>query len=135
MNDELFRLSLIDFMNNDVLNDFVNKVFKYRLKDGEYVYIQYKIVKGNIVMNIFDNGKNNRFKAYIFSCNDIKNTDNNVVYININSSYDKYKKGSINKLYLLGALLKSNDLEERKRIINILADNKIKNILLNHFTL
>ncbi len=119
----------------DVLNDFVNKVFKYNLKDGEYVYIQYKIVKGNIVMNIFDNSKRNRFKAYIFCYNDLKSTDNNVIYININNSYEKYKKGSINKLCLLGALLKSNDLEERKKIIDILADNKIKNILLEHFTL
>lgn len=122
-------------MNMDVLNDFVNKVFKYNLKDGEYVYIQYKIVKGNIVMNIFDNSKRNRFKAYIFCYNNLKSTDNNVIYININNSYEKYKKGSINKLCLLGALLKSNDLEERKKIIDILADNKIKNILLEHFTL
>ena len=29
MNDEMFRLSLIDITNNDLLNDFVNNIFGY----------------------------------------------------------------------------------------------------------
>ena len=47
MNDEMFRLSLIDITNNDLLNDFVNNIFDYDfdLKKGEYVYVQYKIIK------------------------------------------------------------------------------------------
>ena len=48
MIDEPFRLSLIEIMNNDLLNDFVNCIFDYNLKKDEYVYIQYKIVNGNI---------------------------------------------------------------------------------------
>ena len=37
MNDEMFRLSLIDVMNNDLLNDFVNDNFK--LKQELFVVI------------------------------------------------------------------------------------------------
>ena len=29
MNDEIFRLSLIDVMNESLLNDFVNDIFGY----------------------------------------------------------------------------------------------------------
>ena len=74
MNDEMFRLSLIDITNNDLLNDFVNNVFGYDfdLKKEEYVYIQYKIISGNIILNIYDNKNSNRFKAYIFTLNNIK---------------------------------------------------------------
>ena len=39
MSDEPFRLSLIEIMNNDLLNDFVNCIFDYNLKKDEYVYI------------------------------------------------------------------------------------------------
>ena len=92
MNDEMFRLSLIDITNNDLLNDFVNNIFGYDfdLKNEEYVYIQYKIVSKNIVLNIYDNKNSNRFKAYIFTLNNIKSDDNSI-YINVNNEYDKYK--------------------------------------------
>ena len=55
MNDEMFRLSLIDITNNDLLNDFVNNIFGYDFDfdNEEYVYIQYKIVSKNIVLNIY----------------------------------------------------------------------------------
>lgn len=134
MNDEMLRLSLIELMNENLLNDFVNSIFKYRLKDGEYVYMQYKIVNDNIVLNIYDNSNANRFKAYIFTNENIDN-DKDVYYINIEDCYHKYKnKGTRNKLNLLGALLKEQDNEEKKRIINYIDDNSMKNILLKHFT-
>ena len=40
MNDEIFRLSLIDVMNEGLLNDFVNDIFGYDfdIKKEEYVY-------------------------------------------------------------------------------------------------
>ena len=38
MSDEPFRLSLIEIMNNDLLNDFVNCIFDYNLKKDEYFY-------------------------------------------------------------------------------------------------
>ncbi len=134
MNDEMLRLSLIELMNENLLNDFVNSIFKYRLKDGEYVYMQYKIVNDNIVLNIYDNSNANRFKAYIFTNENIDN-DKDVYYINIEECYHKYKnKGTRNKLNLLGALLKEQDNEEKKKIINYIDDNSMKNILLKHFT-
>ena len=134
INDEMLRLSLIELMNENLLNDFVNSIFKYRLKDGEYVYMQYKIVNDNIVLNIYDNSNANRFKAYIFTNENIDN-DKDVYYINIEDCYHKYKnKGTRNKLNLLGALLKEQDNEEKKKIINYIDDNSMKNILLKHFT-
>ena len=133
MNDEMLRLSLIELMNENLLNDFVNSIFKYRLKDGEYVYMQYKIVNDNIVLNIYDNSNANRFKAYIFTNENIDN-DKDVYYINIEDCYHKYKnKGTRNKLNLLGALLKEQDNDEKKKIINYIDNNAVKNILLKHF--
>ena len=57
MNDEMFRLSLIDVMNEGLLNDFVNDIFGYDfdIKKKEYVYIQYKVLGDNIILNIFLN--------------------------------------------------------------------------------
>ena len=133
MNDEMLRLSLIELMNENLLNDFVNSIFKYRLKDGEYVYMQYKIVNDNIVLNIYDNSNANRFKAYIFTNENIDN-DKDVYYINIEDCYHKYKnKGTRNKLNLLDALLKEQNNNEKKKIINYIDNNAVKNILLKHF--
>ena len=136
MNDEMFRLSLIDIMNLGLLNYFVNKIFGYNLGDNDFVYIQYKIVKDNVVLNVFDNTKNNRFKAYIYTLNNI-DSNNDTMYINIKECYDKYKnKRTKKKLYLLGALLYSTDKKEKKEIIESLFDNiKIKYVLYKYFIL
>ena len=135
MNDEMFRLSLIDITNNDLLNDFVNNVFGYDfdLKKEEYVYIQYKVISGNIILNIYDNKNSNRFKAYIFTLNNIKSDDNSI-YINVNNEYDKYKIGSKNSLCLLSSLLISKNSNEKKEIIESLFSGKTKDIF-NHYFL
>ena len=135
MNDEMFRLSLIDITNNDLLNDFVNNIFDYDfdLKKGEYVYIQYKIISGNIILNIYDNKNSNRFKAYIFTLNNIKSDDNSI-YINVNNEYNKYKIGSKNSLCLLSSLLISKNSNEKKEIIESLFSGKTKDIF-NHYFL
>ncbi len=135
MNDEMFRLSLIDITNNDLLNDFVNNIFGYDfdLKKEEYVYIQYKIISGNIILNIYDNKNSNRFKAYIFTLNNIKSDDNSI-YINVNNEYDKYKIGSKNSLCLLSSLLISKNSNEKKEIIESLFSGKTKDIF-NHYFL
>lgn len=134
MNDEMFRLSLIDITNNDLLNDFVNNIFGYDfdLKKEEYVYIQYKIISGNIILNIYDNKNSNRFKAYIFTLNNIKSDDNSI-YININNEYDKYKIGSKNSLCLLSSLLISKNSNEKKEIIESLFSGKTKDIFSHYF--
>lgn len=135
MNDEMLRLSLIELMNKHLLNAFVNKIFDYNLKEDEYVYMQYKIVNGNVVLNIYDNNKTNRFKAFIFTNDKIINDDKDVNYINIEDCYRIYKNNDTkNKINLIGALLREQDNNEKKKIINYIDDTGIKNILLKHFT-
>ena len=134
MNDEMFRLSLIDMMNSDLLNDFVNKFFNYHLKDGEYIYMQYKIVNSNIVLNIYDKRSINKFKAFVFTNEEFDN-NTEINYININDCYREYRNNKKKKIYLLGALLKSNSNEEKIKIINYIDNTGIKNILLKHFTI
>ena len=118
MNDEIFRLSLIDVMNEGLLNEFVNDIFGYDfdIKKEEYVYIQYKILGDNIILNIYDNKNNNRFKAYIFTMNDI-DSDEDTKYINVKEKYDKYKNGNKEKITLIASLLLSKDNDEKKEII------------------
>ena len=136
MNDEMFRLSLIEIMNMDLLNDFVNIIFGYKLGDNEFVYIQYKIVRGNVVLNIFDNTKRNRFRAFIFTLDDIS-SDEDSTYINVKDCYNRWKDSKTKKkTYLLGALLYSTKNIEKKEIIESLFDDiKIKYVLYKYFIL
>lgn len=130
----MFRLALIDITNADLLNDFVNDIFGYDfdLKKEEYVYIQYKIVDNNIILNIYDNKNSNRFKAYIFTLNDI-DSDGTSRYINVKKEYDKYKNGSKDKLCLLSSLIFTKDNNEKIEIINSLFSGKIKDIFSHYF--
>ena len=134
MNDEMFRLALIDITNADLLNDFVNVIFGYDfdLRNEEYVYIQYKIVDNNVILNIYDNKNSNRFKAYIFTLNDI-DSDGTSRYINVKKEYDKYKNGNKDKLCLLSSLLFTKDNNEKIEIINSLFSGKIKDIFSHYF--
>lgn len=134
MNDEIFRLSLINVMNEGLLNDFVNDIFGYDfdIKKEEYVYIQYKVLGDNIILNIYDNKNNNRFKAYIFTMNDI-DSDNDAKYINVKEKYDKYKNGNKEKITLIASLLLSKDNDEKKEIIESLFSGKIKDIFSHYF--
>jgi len=134
MNDEIFRLSLIDVMNEGLLNDFVNDIFGYDfdIKKEEYFYIQYKILGDNIILNIYDNKNNNRFKAYIFTMNDI-DSDEDTKYINVKEEYDKYKNGNKEKITLMASLLLSKNNNEKKEIIESLFSEKIKDIFSHYF--
>ena len=134
MNDEIFRLSLIDVMNEGLLNDFVNDIFGYDfdIKKEEYVHIQYKILGDNVILNIYDNKNNNRFKAYIFTMNDIDN-DEDTKYINVKEEYDKYKNGNKEKITLMASLLLSKNNNEKKEIIESLFSGKIKDIFSHYF--
>ena len=132
----MLRLSLIEIMDFGLLNDFVNRVFGYRLGDNEFVYIQYKIVKGNVVLNVFDNAKKNRFKAFVFTLDNIE-SDKDTVYINVKESYLKWKENKTRKkLFLLGSLLYTTNNDEKKEIIESLFDDiKIKYVLYKYFIL
>ena len=132
----MLRLSLIDIMNMNLLNDFVNRIFGYRLGDNEIVYIQYKIIKDNIVLNVFDNSKKNRFRAFVYTFDNI-DSDDDTMYINVKDCYNKWKNNRTKKrLYLLGALLYSSINKEKKEIIESLFDDVgIKYVLYKHFIL
>ena len=132
----MLRLSLIDIMNMDLLNNFVNRIFGYRLGDNEFIYIQYKIVKGNVVLNVFDNTKKNRFRAFIYTLDNI-DCDDDTMYIDVKECYDKWKnKKTKKKLYLLGALLYTSINQEKKEIIESLFDDvRIKYVLYKYFIL
>lgn len=134
MNDEMFRLSLIDVMNEGLLNEFVNDIFGYDFdtKKEEYVYIQYKILGDNIILNIYDNKNSNRFRAYIFTMNDI-DSDDDAKYINVKEEYDNYKNGNNEKITLMASLLLSKDKDEKKEIIESLFNGKIKDIFSHYF--
>lgn len=134
MNDEMFRLSLIDVMNEGLLNEFVNDIFGYDFdtRKEEYVYIQYKILGDNIILNIYDNKNSNRFKAYIFTMNDI-DSDENTKYINVREEYNKYKNCNKEKITLIASLLLSKDKDEKKEIIESLFSGKIKDIFSHYF--
>ena len=109
----MFRLALIDITNDDLLNDFINDIFGYDfdLKRKEYVYIQYKVLGDNIILN----------------------SDENSIYINVKKEYDKYKSGNRDKLCLLSSLLFTKDNNEKIEIINSLFSDKIKNIFSHYF--
>ncbi len=130
----MFRLALVDITNADLLNDFVNDIFGYDfdLRNEEYVYIQYKIVDNNVILNIYDNKNSNRFKAYIFTLSDI-DSDGTSRYINVKKEYDKYKRGNKDKLCLLSSLLFTKDNNEKIEIINSLFSGKIKDIFSHYF--
>lgn len=132
MNDEMFRLTLIEIMNCNLLNNFVNDFFDYDFNDDDYVYIQYKVVNGNIVLNFFDNKNNNRFKAFIFTLNDIED-GSSTNYINVIKEYDKFLNGKVDKLCLLCSLLISKNTNEKRDIIEHLFTGKMKNIFSYYF--
>lgn len=137
MNDEMFRLSLIDVMNANLLNGLVNTIFGYDFNENEYVYIQYKLINGNVVLNIFDNKDSNRFKAYIFCHNDIANDDNDAFYINVDETYKRFleNNGKNDNVSLIGALLVSKDNNEKREIIDSLFDATTRDIFYKHFIL
>lgn len=137
MNDEMFRLSLIDVMNANLLNGLVNTIFGYDFNENEYVYIQYKLINGNVVLNIFDNKDSNRFKAYIFCHNDIANDDNDAFYINVDEAYKRFleNNGKNDNVSLIGALLVSKDNNEKGEIIDSLFDATTRDIFYKHFIL
>lgn len=132
----MLRLSLIEIMDLGLLNEFVNRVFGYRLGNNEFVYIQYKIVKGNVVLNVFDNAKKNRFRAFVFTLDNIE-SDIDTIYINVKESYLKWKDNSSKKrLFLLGSLLYTTNNDEKKEIIESLFDDiRIKYVLYKYFIL
>lgn len=136
MDKEVIRSILIELMNKNLLNSFVNNIFSYSLKDDEYVYIQFKTTDTNIIMNIFDNAQNNRFNAFVFISNEsdkytVYKDDIGITYLNNNNCYKEYKKGNTDKLILFGSLMKTSNKNEQKDIINKMFSKDLKIVFEN----
>ncbi len=135
---EIFRQVLIRLMNESLLNDFLSIVFNYNLNEKDFVYAQYKIINGEVILDIFDNNKKNRFNAYIFSY--ANNTNNliekeinkntTITHLYVNNCYKKFKEGNtISNIIKLAASLKIIKKEEFDKIIKGIFPLKIENII------
>jgi len=134
---EIFRQVLINLMNEGLLNDFISITFDYNLKDNDFIYAQYKIIEGNIILDIFDNNVKNRFNAYIFEENSKDtviekkvNRDASITYLYIDNCYKKYKeKKKLSNLLKLAASFRIKNINELKDLIKDVYPNEIEKII------
>ena len=96
---EIFRQILIKLMNTGLLNEFISIVFNYDLDRNDFIFAQYKIINGDVTLEIFDNNNVNRFNAYVFVENSKNitiekevNNNTSATYLYLDNCYKKYKK-------------------------------------------
>lgn len=135
--EEIFRQILINTMNKGLLNKFISIVFNYSLQNNDFIYAQFKVVEGNIILNIFDNNKKNRFNAYII----VKNTNNtylektidnnaSITYVYVDNCYKKYLNNQkMTNLEKISATFKAKSLKEFQNIIQGLFPENIEKII------
>ena len=136
---EIFRQILIKLMEEGLLNDFISITFNYNLKENDFIFAQYKIIDKNIMLDIFDNNKKNRFNAYIFvedSDNILLekeiNKDASITYLYIDNCYKKYKKNKkISNLLKLAASFRVKDINELNNLIKDTYPKEIEIIIYN----
>lgn len=134
---EIFRQILISLMEKGLLNEFVSIVFDYDLEANDFIYAQYKIVNKEMILEIFDNNKANRFNAYIFveKSNDKyieKNTKNNtaITYLYLDNCYKKYKEDkNVSNLIKLASSFRVKSQEEFNELIKGIFPKEIENII------
>lgn len=134
---EIFRQVLIKLMNKGYLNDFISIVFNYNLEENDFIYAQYKIIDNNVILDIFDNNKKNRFNAYIFvedSQNILiekeVNIDTCITYLYIDNCYKKYKeKRTLSNLIKLAASFRAKNKEELNNLIQNIFPKEIEKII------
>lgn len=134
---EIFRQILINLMNKGYLNEFISITFNYNLEDNDFIYAQYKIIDNNVMLDIFDNNKENRFNAYIFVEDSENiliekeiNKDASITYLYIDNCYKKYKeKKRISNLLKLSASFRVKDIKELKNLIKNMYPKEIENII------
>lgn len=134
---EIFRQVLIKLMNEGYLNDFISIVFNYNLEENDFIYAQYKIIDNNVILDIFDNNKKNRFNAYIFvedSHNILiekeVNNDACITYLYIDNCYKKYKEKKIlSNLLKLAASFRVESLNEFNDLIQNIFPKEIEKII------
>lgn len=137
--NDILKKILLELIDNNLLNEFINIIFNYKLKNDDIVYIQYKIVKEELILDIFDNSENRKFNVYVFKKGNrknpieiIKEQSTSINYINMNACYKEYKKNNkTTNIIKLGALFKVKNKEEFNEIINNIFPKEIniKNII------
>lgn len=136
-NKEIFRLVLINLMNEGLLNKFLNIVFNYNLTENEYIYAQYKIVNKELILDIFDSSKNKRFDVYIFKENGMlspvetsKDNVSSINYVDIETCYNAFIKGNkLTNIIRLGASLKVKNIQEFNKLIDGLFPEEINKLI------
>jgi len=134
---EIFRQILIKLMNEGYLNDFISIVFNYKLEDNDFIYAQYKIMDNNVILDIFDNNKKNRFNAYIFVEDSVNiliekevNIDACITYLYIDNCYKKYKeKKRLSNLLKLAASFRVENINEFNNLIKNIFPKEIEKII------
>lgn len=134
---EIFRQILIKLMGSGHLNEFISITFNYNLENNDFIYAQYKIIDNNVILDIFDNNKKNRFNAYIF----VEDSDNILIekevnldacitYLYIDNCYKKYKEQKrLSNLLKLAASFRVKDIIEFKDLINGIYPKEIEKII------
>ena len=134
---EIFRQVLIKLMNEGYLNDFISIVFNYNLEENDFIYAQYKIIDNNVILDIFDNNKKNRFNAYIFVEDSENiliekevNNDASITYLYLDNCYKKYKKTQrLSNILKLAVSFRVNSKEEFNDLIKGIFPKEIEKII------
>lgn len=137
--NDILKKILLELIDNNLLNEFINIIFNYKLKNDDIVYIQYKIVKEELILDIFDNSENRKFNVYVFKKGNrknpieiIKEQSTSINYINMSACYKEYKKNNkTTNIIKLGALFKVKNKEEFNEIINNIFPKEINTIIKN----
>jgi len=134
---EIFRQILIKLMEKGLLNEFISITFNYSLKENDFIYAQYKIIDNNVMLDIFDNNKKNRFNAYIFVEDSDSillekeiNKDTSITFLYLDNCYKKYKQNKkLSNTLKLAASFRAKDINEFRDIIKNTYPKEIEKII------
>lgn len=134
---EIFRQILIKLMNTGLLNEFISIVFNYDLDRNDFIFAQYKIINGDVTLEIFDNNNVNRFNAYVFVENSKNitiekevNNNTSVIYLYLDNCYKKYKNNyKVDNLIKLALSFRVETINEFNKLISNLFPKKIEKII------
>ena len=134
---EIFRQILIKLMNTGLLNEFISIVFNYDLDKNDFIFAQYKIINGDVTLEIFDNNNVNRFNVYVFVENSKNitiekevNNNTSVIYLYLDNCYKKYKNNyKVDNLMKLALSFRVETINEFNNLISNLFPKKIEKII------
>ena len=134
---EIFRQILIKLMNKGLLNEFISIVFNYDLDRNDFIFAQYKIINGDVTLEIFDNNNVNRFNVYVFVENSKNitiekevNNNTSVIYLYLDNCYKKYKNNyKVDNLIKLALSFRVETINEFNKLILNLFPKKIEKII------